>query len=424
MFYDAYHISNIVFYCLFGLCFLSLIFKIILHICALFPRKKYPKAKKNHKYAVLIPARNESKVIRGILDSIKNQNYPLEFLNVFVIVEREDDPTCEIVKEYPFASVVVRKHLERKGKGYALDECMQEIFSKPHDYEAYFIFDADNGVDKNYFVEMNNVYDAGYEVGLGYRANKNWNDNWVSACSGMIFLILGVFNNRPRSTFGLGVNVYGTGYFVSHTILERMNGWKFFALTEDIEFSRFATLNDIKSTYNESAIFYDEQPTKLKQTWHQRLRWVKGYIQTGSRYDKKLLKASLDKRTRTLVRIDKFVTATGVFPIALSIVTIILYVLTNIVFWIIAACTRSPIWYMPMTSFCAALAALYVFLMLYTALALILDRKKINLTFWNGVACVFMNPFFTLMYLPIAIKALFKKDVEWVAIEHKNTTKV
>ena len=52
--------------------------------------KKFPKATKYAKFAILIPARNESKVIRNILKSFKDMKYPREFFDVFVITETEN----------------------------------------------------------------------------------------------------------------------------------------------------------------------------------------------------------------------------------------------------------------------------------------------------------------------------------------------
>ena len=80
----------------------------------------------NH-YAILIPARDESNVIENILISIEKQTYKISMKDVYVIVEREDDPTVDIVKRHK-ASYFVRTNLEnRHRKGYALDECIKEI---------------------------------------------------------------------------------------------------------------------------------------------------------------------------------------------------------------------------------------------------------------------------------------------------------
>ena len=45
-------------------------------IIGLFCTRKFKPAKHNHKYAVLIPARNEEPVIGNLINSIKKQDYP------------------------------------------------------------------------------------------------------------------------------------------------------------------------------------------------------------------------------------------------------------------------------------------------------------------------------------------------------------
>lgn len=421
MFYNVYHISNIVFYVFFGVAFLLLLFKIILHITAILPGKTFPPAKKNHKFAILIPARNESKVIKDILNSIKNQTYDSSLIDTYVIVEKDDDPTCEIAKEFDRTHVVVRKHLELKGKGYALDEAMQEILPQNLGYEAYFIFDADNVLDPSYIEEMNKVFDQGYDMALGYRNSKNWNDGWVASCSGITFSIFSTLDNRPRSRLGFGVHVCGTGFYVSSRIIDDLGGWKFFTLTEDYEFTLYSMVNDLKSTYNESAKFYDEQPVSLKQSCNQRIRWCKGFSQVNKIYQKELIKSGIKAKGKS--KLDKLMYAFGVIPLIWSIASIMAYQVYNLVYAFVGLGLHEELWYLPMISFVAGIGALYLLLVLYTLIVLIADRKNSNIKFLNGVICCFANPFFMLLYIPLYIKALRKKEVAWVPIEHGTNKK-
>jgi glycosyltransferase involved in cell wall biosynthesis len=52
------------------------------------------------KVSVIIPCRNEEKYIGGCLDSVVNNDYPKDFLEVFVVEGRSSDRTKEIVEEY------------------------------------------------------------------------------------------------------------------------------------------------------------------------------------------------------------------------------------------------------------------------------------------------------------------------------------
>ena len=416
MFYDVYRISNIVFFVIFGICIFLLLFKIFLHLTAMLPGKKFPPAKKDHKFAVLIPARNESKVIAQILTSLKNQTYNMELVDTYVIVESEDDPTVQIVKDFERTHIIVRKHLELKGKGYALDEAMQEILPKNLGYEAYFIFDADNILDQHYFEEMNKVVDQGYDMALGYRNSKNWNDGWIASCSGITFSIFSNFDNKPRSRLGFGVHVCGTGFYVSSRIIDKLGGWKFFTLTEDYEFTLYSMVNNLKSTYNENAKFYDEQPISFNQSWNQRIRWCKGFSQANKIYHKKLLKTGITDKGKS--RLDKMMYAFGVAPLACALASVIIYQIYNLALVFVGLGIGTELWHLPLNCFIAALISLYLFLVIYTLAVILADRKNINISFKNAIICCLTNPFFMLLYIPIFIIAITKKEVKWVAIEH------
>ena len=95
--------------------------------------------KKKPKFTILIPARNESNVIDGILKSILNQTRKILMKDVFVIVESKDDPTVLICKKYG-TSVIVRERLELKSKGYALMEAVEFLNLKKKNLKIENIF--------------------------------------------------------------------------------------------------------------------------------------------------------------------------------------------------------------------------------------------------------------------------------------------
>ena len=95
------------------LAILFFIFGIYFYMKIYFYRKKNilnleEERKKNPKIAILIPAKNESKVIESLLVSIESQTTKVENQNVFVIVENSQDKTIEIVKKHQM-SYFIRK---------------------------------------------------------------------------------------------------------------------------------------------------------------------------------------------------------------------------------------------------------------------------------------------------------------------------
>ena len=60
--------------------------KPIYFLIGLFFTRKFKPAKKKHKYAIMIAARNEEKVIGNLIDSIHKQDYPKDLLTIFVVI--------------------------------------------------------------------------------------------------------------------------------------------------------------------------------------------------------------------------------------------------------------------------------------------------------------------------------------------------
>ena len=114
--------------------------------------RKLKKEYGNVDFAILIPARDESLVISNLLDSIEKQSINVDSKNIYIIVESSDDPTVLIAKKRGI-NIVYRKDLTKRRKGYALDDAIKEILKAKRHYDAYFIFDADNVLDRNFFKE-------------------------------------------------------------------------------------------------------------------------------------------------------------------------------------------------------------------------------------------------------------------------------
>ena len=173
--------------------------------------------------------------------------------------------------------------------------------------------------------------------------------------------------------------------------------------------------NNVKSTYNEYAEFYDEQPTSLKASWNQRLRWVKGYGQVNKKYQKQLLKSAVfDKKNRW----SKFEYSMSVLPVMVLLASTILYAVFTLVLGIVGSCLHEEIAWKVWRAFAIVIGVIYLFYFFYAMIMLIVERKHTNITFKNALICCLMSVFYWAMYIPLYITALFKKEVEWKPIIH------
>lgn len=381
----------------------------LLYIAVPFLKKDKPhKASKLHRYAVLISARNEESVIVQLIESIRNQNYPSELVTIFVVADNCTDSTAELARKAG-AVVFERFNKRRVGKGYALDYLIRKIRETyPRDaFDGFFVFDADNLLDENYIAEMNRTFSDGYKIITSYRNSKNYGDNWISAGYSLWFLRESKYLNHARMLLNTSCAVSGTGFLFSREILEKTGGWKFFLLTEDIEFTIHHVIEGEKIGYCSTAVFYDEQPVKFSQSWNQRMRWAKGYLQVFQKYGKGLFKGIIKGS------FSCFDMSMSTIP---AIVLTVFGITINLAVYIAGIYSGDN----PMIAVKSILEAVvnsYLTLGIVGAVTTVTEWKQIHTTTLKKILYMFTFPVFMLTSVPISFLALFKK-VEWQPIEH------
>ena len=373
-------------------------------------------AKKLHKFAFIIAARNEQAVIGNLINSIKQQNYPAELIDVIVVADNCTDDTAQIAREHG-AICYERFNNMLVGKGYALDYCFNKIVEQFGDYTAYdgyFIFDADNVIDKNYVKEMNKVFDRGYNVITSYRNSKNYDTNWITSGYSLWFIREAKYLNNPRMMLKTSCAVSGTGFLVNSSIIKKNNGWKFNLLTEDIQFSVVNILEGEKIGYCESAMFYDEQPTTFKQSWNQRMRWSKGFYQVMFRYGRELIAMMFKKREMLVSCYDMFMTLAPATLLSIGCI------LLNLIFLAYGATDVHMLRrILPGTLGSIAFAGVNFYLLMFSIgfITLVTEWNKILAPANKKIKSLFTFPLFMITYVPISLVALVKK-VEWKPIAH------
>jgi len=374
--------------------------------------KKETNCPKDPNFCVLIPARNESKVIKGILESLMAQTYAIPKENIYIIVETTKDPTCKIVQKYGM-NIFVRQKLSLKTKGYALEEMVEDLCEKGIYYDAYFIFDADNILDKHFMEHMLKDYQEGYAISTGYRALKN-SEHYFPVCAGLTFYMMNEIRNRNALKHQGNLILSGTGYYIHGNYIKKWKTFPFHSLTEDYESSLYYTLHGISTHYQTKAIFYDEQPTSYKQSITQRSRWIKGYLTNWFNY-RPLLKKQLKKKPLNKGSIHEM--RIGIIP-ALWIVIGLLLFLLNSFLAIGLHFTWQSLLFLGLY-----LLIIYIILIFITAVLLYLARKELHLSKRVLIGTLLYHPIFLISYLHAFLIAILKKDLSWEPIKHTNSKK-
>ncbi len=439
-------IVNLVFSIIFGVYALMMLHFIVFGIIGVFAYKKYPKTDIKNKYGIIIPARNEELVVGNLIESIHKTDYPQDKLHIFVIAHNCTDKTAEVARALAkegFAQVSVYEYNNPNEctMGYAFRHLFGRIEEDygTQSYDGFFIFNADNIVEKNYFTKMNDAfeyYDHKYVV-ASFRNSKNFGSNVISGLYGMYFSLGCVCEFRGRNVCGCSTRIAGCGYVISSKIVE--NGWPYVTLTEDWEFSADQILSNNKIRYCDEAIFYDEQPTSFKVMWRQRVRWSRGHLLVLLSRVGDLIKALFSPHQKHKMSIWDILMNCLPFCLVLGFIGILQYILLafsplfgiDFMSVLLGDFEAHEWWYNILFNQGVAWGAIrsfvgsYIGMVLLAVIVFIVCRKRIfHVSFGMKVLISLVWPLFLMLQFPIDFVAMCSKGLGWKVIPHADATTI
>lgn len=421
----ALDIINIVSFSVLTILSLLTLYRIIFFIIGFFGVKRFKETDIRKKYAVVISARNESKTIGNLIDSIHKQDYPQELITIFVVADNCTDNTAEIAREHG-AVVYERFNNELIGKGYALNLLFKNI-EKDYgiqSFDAFIMFDADNLLKKDYITRMNEAHVHGYKILTSYRSVKNFDSNLISGMYGFHQYRNMRSLHVPRTYLNLSCTVTGTGFlFASETV---KNGWDWLLITEDIEFSLDKIIEGYQIGYCHDAVFYDEQPTTVKMMFRQRTRWAKGYLMTfGSRtgqiIKKMFSRKKPNNKIKRFVYYDMFI---QIFPYSLVVsFWRVLVLIATVIATILMKLDVEQFFINYGWNLLKNYGVIYLTLLLQVLPVLIVEWKRIPARNYKKIIYFFFFPIFDMINIIIMTIALFSKPA-WKPIIHDDTRNI
>lgn len=370
---------------------------------ALKKERPYPPAKKQRRFAVLIPARNEENVIGSLVESLQAQTYPKAEYDIYVIPNNCTDDTEGAAARS--GARIFRCTEPVTCKGDALHQAVRVLLKKG-DYDVFCVFDADNYVAPDFLTRMNEAFDAGARVAKARQIAKNAGESWVSCCYGLYFDLFHIFFNRPRAACGLSAKLVGTGFAVHREVLERMGGWNTVTIAEDAEFSSQCAQLGERIWWVKDAVTYDEQPTSFRVSLVQRRRWCSGIMRVSKLRLFSLLKGM--NRENWHLSLDFAFFLMAPFAQALSLLPMGMTLLGAALEGELAAALAWMGLY---------LAAYYV-LMVFLAVVLLWHQEGKLPEDRRMRQTVLLFPVFMASWLPLQMVSLCRETKKWEQIRH------
>ena len=370
-----------------------------------FAKPKTDNVKKNevHKFAIIIAARNEEKVINNLIDSLKKQNYDNDKYSINVIVNNSTDKTYDVCKS--LGVNVVKCEIPVKSKGEVLHYVFDKFRNK--DFDAYLVFDADNVVHPDFLFHMNDSLNKGFKVAQGFRDSKNYQDNWISGSYTLFYYIQNFFFNLSRKKLNASASINGTGFMVCKDFIENID-FNPVTLTEDVELTTVCAIKNVRVDFVKDAITYDEQPTSFKVSLIQRLRWSKGNLQCWKTYHRELIKSF--HKYHNLSSIDMYFNNLAAIIQVVSMIVVLIgfikkVITTKIVFTVVGI---------------IGVLISYIGTILVSIFVTVYNKKSITAM----IPSLILFTLFMLTWFPINIVSLFKKNVDWKHIGHSKNINI
>lgn len=372
---------------------------------------KYTPKKPKHRIAAVIAARNEEAVIGNLIESLHQQDYPSELMDIYVIPNNCTDDTEGAA--LAMGAKIMKCTAEVKSKGAALSQFFDHVFATNDIYDAFCVFDADNVVEKHFFSSMNNVLCSGEKIAQGYRDSKNPHDSWISGCQSVFYWTLNRFLNLARHKLGWSATLNGTG-FMMHADIIKKEGFKTFSLTEDIEFTTQCICKGYRVAWVPEAVTFDEHPLTFEQSWSQRKRWSTGTIQCFNRYSKELFDCVVKDKNRCALDMIMFLIS-PFMQVLTCMYTICSFIILGMLF------ISTSIWSDALTvAFLFAIGGV-ILSVFFTSLVLYLEGKKMRQV--NNIS-IFSFWFYLASWIPINVLCLIKPIDVWEPIEHTKSVKI
>ena len=251
--------------------------------------------------SVLIPARNEERVIATTIAEVAAQDYRApDGTPRFEIVAIDDASTDEtgailasLRTQYGFLRVLTRTMVDGGGKASALNAALPSCRG-----DVIVVFDADILIAPNFLSTLIAALDSSV-AGVQARVRiYNGKAHLLAACQDDEFATYHRVMQHGRGALDGAVGLGGQGQAVWASAIRHVGGWHTGASTEDLDLTVRLVLAGFRVRFCPDAVVWQEGVTSLPALLRQRRRWFAGNLRVCFTYLWPLLTAPVAPRRR------------------------------------------------------------------------------------------------------------------------------
>lgn len=362
-------------------------------------------------YTILLPMYKEPEVVRHLIAGIMEMDYPLEKLDVKILLEEEDTVTYDAVRALrpPANFEIVRvpysvPKTKPKACNYGL------LFARG---EYLTIYDAEDVPEKDQLRKVVAAFRKGPENMICVQAALNYFNSDQNLLTRMFTLEYSYWFDYMLpgiEALGMPIPLGGTSNHFRTEMLRLLGGWDPFNVTEDADLGIRASAHRMwVSTINSTT--FEEANSHTGNWIRQRSRWIKGYMQTYLVHMRNPLRLFRTIGLMPFLGVQLLIGGTFMT----FLINPILWLL--FIFWI----AFRPLWMesvFPLWILTLSTLNLIVgnAMGIYLNMLAVFRRRLFHLTFYS-----LMNPFYWILHSIAAYKALwqlFTKPFFWEKTVH------
>lgn len=233
------------------------------------------KTLKKPKFTVIVPAMNEEKMIRDVVQDFIGQTY--KNFEVLIMANNCTDYTAEIARNFSRGDDRIRVFeydTEEVGKAPALNKALKNSTGN-----VIVAHDADVRVDFDFLEKLSEYYQDESIVAVQpqYRI-ENENSNLLTMLQQIEFIMFSTIFNKGKAVLGETALAGGVNFSIRKDILEKIGSWRNH-LTEDYLLVDTLLKNGYKVTYADNLVARFQAVLSWDALMKQRSRWIRGHLE-------------------------------------------------------------------------------------------------------------------------------------------------